>query len=154
MENRARGYYVSIISANYCQRRECLASKSQHKTALRINCGNKFFCGKKKGGEKNEILWYIFFEIQFHITHLAAKEINAKLKVLYLISTSLNLLKFYFKLWKVLGLGKRLVKLFPISGSTLLLPLSTDKSKDRREQVGSLTNNMEYTLYPTKLFRC
>jgi hypothetical protein len=45
------------------------------------------------------------------------------------------------------------MKLFPISGSTLLIPLSTDKSKDRREQVGSLRNNMEYTLYPTKLFQ-
>jgi hypothetical protein len=34
-----------------------------------------------------------FFEIQFHITHLATKEINTKLKVLYLSSTLLNLLK-------------------------------------------------------------
>jgi len=97
---------------------------------------------------------YIYFEIQFHITHLATKEINAKLKVLCLISTLLNLLKLYFKLWKVLCMGKHLMKLFPISGCTISLPLSTNKSKDRREQVGSLRNNMEYTLYPTKLFRC
>ena len=97
---------------------------------------------------------HIFFEIQFHITHLATKEINAKLKVLSLISTLLNRLKFYFKLWKVLCLGKHLMKLFPISGCTLLVPLSTDRSKDRREHVGSLRNNMEYTLYPTKLLHC